>query len=204
MRARMDEKKLRRFYRMLSVPMIDFNCGELCAPRNGGIPNCCESESVVPVLFRDELRWHRKKNGNFWKKMPVRTKADREFVKDACSYYLFAVCGGPGQCRRPKRSLNCMTFPFEPHVDREGRVVGLVYKDEGDEECPLMKKSPGIYNPDYISNSIRFWQELIDLYEEEQELYMSESRKRERRVRRKGIKVRVFRAGNGTRSFYLK
>ncbi len=97
-----------------------------------------------------------------------------------------------------------MSFPFEPHVGRDGMVAGLVYKDEGDEDCPLMKKSPGIYNPVYIANSIKFWQELFDLYEEEKELYMSESRKRERRVRRNGRRVRVFTAGDRTKSFYLK
>ena len=55
-----------------------------------------------------------------------------------------------------------------------------------------MKKSRRIYNPVYIANSIVFWQELFDLYPEEKELYIHESGKRERRLKRQGKKIRVF------------
>jgi hypothetical protein len=114
-------------------------------------------------------------------------------VEESESYYIFSNCPGPKGCRRSKRSLNCMTFPFEPHVSKSGEVLGLVYTQNGDDNCPLMKKTRKIYNPQYISNSIIFWQELFDSYPEEKELYIHESRKRERRSKRKGERFRVFR-----------
>jgi hypothetical protein len=195
-KMKLTEKHLRRFYRLLSVPMIDFDCGRLCAPSNEGIPICCDNDSVVPILFREEFKLQKAK-GRFWKKMPVKTKADREFVKDSYSYYVFALCPGHENCLRSRRSLNCMTYPFEPHIDRKGRVVGLVYKDEGDEECPLVRRSWKIYNPVYISNSVLFWQELTDLVPGEKELYLSESRKRERKAKRMRKRIRIFTAEKG-------
>jgi hypothetical protein len=37
------------------------------------------------------------------------------------------------------------------------------------------------------------WREILNTYPEEKELYMGESRKRERRARRKGRKIRMLR-----------
>ncbi|GBD97460.1 hypothetical protein BMS3Abin06_02359 [bacterium BMS3Abin06] len=191
MKQRITEKKLRRFQRLLSIRMIDFDCGKLCAPKNNGIPFCCDNESIVPVLFHEEFNRHGK-NGKFWKKVPVRNDSIRKMIEESASYYVFSICPVPANCRRSRRSLNCMTFPFEPHVSRSGEVAGLVYTDNGKDGCALMKKSRRIYNPVYIANSIVFWQELFDLYPEEKELYIHESGKRERRLKRQGKKIRVF------------
>lgn len=193
MKTRMTEKHLRRFYRLLSVRMIDFDCGALCAPKNDGIPYCCENEYVVPILFRDEFNWHRN-NGNFWKRMPPINRTIRKFIDETVSYYVFSKCPGPGNCLRTKRSINCMTFPFEPHVGNEGEIKGLAYADSTEVKCPLIGRPEKIYNPVYISNSIKFWNELFTLYPEEQDMYMHESRKRERRFKRQGRRLRVFNA----------
>jgi hypothetical protein len=85
-----------------------------------------------------------------------------------------------------------MIFPFEPHVNQSGNVQGLVYTKNGSGDCPLMGKSQRIYNPSYIANSITFWHELFDLHPDEKELYIQESRKRERRSKRQGEKIRIF------------
>jgi hypothetical protein len=185
--------------------MIDFDCGRLCSPHNEGVPYCCDNETVVPVLFREELMKH-KKNGGYWKKMPVKTKADRKMVDELCSYNVYAVCPGSERCIRSKRSIVCMTFPFEPFVDRHGIVQGLVFKIDENNGCPLTRKSTGIFNPEYISSTVTFWQEFLDLLPDEKGLYVQESRRHARRVKRHGHKVRVFVAGNNgrARSFYLK
>lgn len=203
MKKRLTEKHLKRFYRLLSVRMVHFDCGELCAPGNEGIPYCCDDELVAPILYREELAWHRK-NGKFWGKMPVRNSADRKMVRELCSYNVYAECPGPQRCVRSKRSLVCMAFPFEPHVDRDGKVLGLVFIDEGSEECPLVRKPLRIYNPLYITNAIQFWQELIELIPDEKELYTSESRKRERRAKRRGERIRIITVDKGVKSYRLK
>ncbi len=189
----MTEKALRRFYRLLSVKMIDFDCGELCAPKNEGIPRCCENESCVPILFHEEYKWHRK-NGTFWKRMPPTTKEIKKFIEESEDYYVFSKCPGPGGCKRSKRSLNCMTYPFQPYVNNKGEVLGLSLVDGADNQCPLTKKPKKTFNPQYIANSIQYWKELFTVYPEEEELYIDETKKRERRARRQGRKVRIFKA----------
>ena len=191
MKSRITEKQLRRFYRLVSVPMIDFDCGKLCAPGNDGVPACCDNENVVPVLFREEYNLHRN-NGRFWKRMLPKNKTIKKFIDESASYYVFSSCPGPGGCRRSRRSLNCRTFPFEPHVSRDGQVLGLVYTNNANGECALLGKSQRIYSPVYISNSITFWQELFDVYPEEKELYIGESKKRERRFRKQGKRLRIL------------
>lgn len=203
MKKRLTERHLRRFYRLLSLPMTGFDCGELCAPGNGGKPYCCDGQLIAPVLFREELAWHRTRD-NFWKKMPVRSRSDRKMVDELSPSNVYAECPGPQKCIRSKRSLVCMTYPFEPHVDRDGKILGLVFIHEGSKDCPLVRKPFKIYNPDYIANAIQFWQELTDLLPDEKELYKGESRKRERRAKRRGDTVRIITVDKGVRAYRLK
>ena len=191
MRQRLSDRQLRRFYRLLSVRMTDFDCGRLCAPGNDGVPYCCDGSRCVPVLFREEYEWHRRRY-SFWRRMPVRTKQDRELVGRARAYNVFGSCPGPGGCRRPCRALVCRLFPFEPFVRDDGRVLGLVYQEERKQDCPLIGKPKGVYNPAYIRNAVRVWQEILDSVSSERDLYIGESRKRERRAARTGKRHRVL------------
>ncbi len=191
MKRKLTEKQLKRFYRLLSVRMTDFDCGSECAPENNGLPYCCDREQVTPVLFRDEYRWHRKR-GAFWKKMPIKTKKDKKLVEETCTYNVFSLCPGGESCRRTLRSLSCRMFPFEPFLDEKGTVTGLVYQDGENERCPLVGKPRHLYNQDYISNAIRVWQELVDTFPEEKEMYLRESRRRKRLVTRKGKPLTIF------------
>jgi hypothetical protein len=192
MKKRLTEKQLERFYRLLSVKMTEFDCGTFCAPKNDGIPFCCENEFVTPLLFHEEYRWHRQKS-TFWRRASLKNKDIKKMVDESASYYVYSFCPGSGACQRTKRSIVCRTFPFEPQVDKQGKVLGLVYINSGSENCSLIGQPQKIYNPKYIANSIKFWQELLDLYPPEKELYIDESRKRERRYKRKGKKLKIFR-----------
>ena len=192
MKRKLTEKKLKQLYRLLSVPMTDFDCGKDCAPQNNGVPYCCDQDKVTPVLFKDEYRWHRTQRG-FWRKMPVKTKSDRKLVEESCSYNVFAVCPGVQKCRRTVRSLTCRLFPFEPFLDSTGTVQGLVYQDGNNGSCSLMNKPQHVYNPLYIRNAIRVWQELVETFPEDKEMYLRESRKRTRQAARTKRPLRLFR-----------
>ena len=191
MKTRITEKQLRRFHRLLSVKMIDFNCGELCAPKNGGVPICCENDYVVPILFHEEFKWQRN-NGKFWKRMSPKNRTIRKFIDESESYYVYSQCPGPEGCIRSKRSFTCMTFPFEPHVSRNGDILGLVYVNGDKSTCSLIGRPRKTYNPVYIANALKFWKELFALYPEEQELYIQESRKRENRKKRQRKRFSIF------------
>lgn len=185
-------KQVKHFHRLLSVRMTDFDCGKLCASKNGDIPFCCDNREVAPVLYEREYRWL-KKCGDLWKRMPVRTKAERKLVEESLSFYVFARCRGHTRCSRALRSIACRTFPFEPFVDERGCVVGLIYQDEHGSRCPLVGKPRRAYNPNYITNALRFWWELLESLPEERKMYAKLSRERERLARRLGKSLRVFR-----------
>jgi hypothetical protein len=55
-----------------------------------------------------------------------------------------------------------------------------------------MEKPQHIYNQIYIRNTIRVWQELVDTFPEEKDLYIRESRKRTRQAARAGKPVCIF------------
>ncbi|MFC1461914.1 hypothetical protein ACFLQR_05295 [Verrucomicrobiota bacterium] len=185
------ERHLRRFHRLLSTPMLDFDCGKLCAGARGGVPYCCDNDREGPVLFREEYEW-RRKQGPFWQRMPIKTKEDRELVDESMDHYVFAICPGARSCQRRHRAIVCRIFPFEPHVNRSGRVLGLAYRDEKDKECPLVRQPPEIYKPRYVSNAILFWREFLNLVPDEKELYMRQSRNRVLRAKRGSREIPVF------------
>lgn len=185
------DKKLGRFYRLLSAPMTDFDCGKLCAPDNGGVPACCEAETTYPVLYVDEFKWLRKK-GKFWKRMRLKKKAARKLAGELHESSLLARCPGPAACKRASRAIVCRIFPFEPHLNEDGRVQGLTFNFDMEDRCPLIGRPESDFNPVYIRNSIIFWKELLALMPEEHDLYMEESDKLRRKFRRKGRKVPVF------------
>ena len=83
-------------------------------------------------------------------------------------------------------------FPFEPFLDDTGCVIGLVYQIGENEGCSLVGKPQGIYNPTYIANSIRVWQELVDIFPEEKDMYIRESRKLKYKSAQIGASVRFF------------
>jgi len=185
--------KLQSLYRLMSAPMADFDCGTLCAPRNNGVPFCCDPDMSVPLLFRDELRWHRR-HGNFWREMPL-DEPDRRRLAEQCNdrNEVLALCPGIRKCDRRKRALVCRVFPFEPHCDPRGRILGLVYNYTPEIPCPLRRRRKNIYNPEYLRNAIMFWKEIMEIFPEERDLYIKESKKLRRRFRRLGRRVPVFR-----------
>jgi hypothetical protein len=171
--------------------MTDFDCGKLCAPKNDGIPECCDPRTTFPILYRDEFKWH-KSRSNFWKRMRPRNKEARDLAKQLDDYVTMCDCPGGADCSRQLRSLCCRLFPFEPFVDKDGNVLGLTYNYEMEDRCPLIGKSQRSFNPEYIRNSITFWREFLDLFPEERELYTDECRKLERRFKRKRQKLAIF------------
>jgi hypothetical protein len=187
------EREFEELYKLLSVEMMDRDCGSLCAPLNDGIPYCCDRERAVPALYREEYAWQRAE-GPFWGRMRCRTEVDRALREsiEAGGYAVAALCPGPSRCDRTRRALVCRTYPLEPHLDEEGRLLGLTFTYAADHPCPLITKSRPRFNPAYLRNALRVWERLLQLYPEERELYIDESRRLRRRFRRRGKRVPLF------------
>jgi hypothetical protein len=170
--------QLARFYRLMSARMLDFDCGALCAPRNHGVPYCCDGEQVIPLVYKSELRWLAAR-GDQWRRMPSTEEPARTILDGAAPYNLCAMCTGPARCTRSLRALACRAYPLEPHLDYRGAVEGLVFLHDDADRCPLVAMPRSTFRPAYLRNALVFWQELVDALPEERELFILESGQRE-------------------------
>ena len=175
MKERLSRETLLELYELLSVPMTDFDCGELCAPLNEGIPICCDRKRTIPILFKDELRWHR--GGRFWKKSGCRSRDEREIAEEIDDIYEVARCPGPGACDRNKRALVCRFFPLEPYVDSQGNILTLRFNNDEGHECPLADMGISVFRQEYLRNAEIVWENILRIYPEERELYIEQSEK---------------------------
>ena len=189
---RLSSDELHELFDLMSHPMISFDCGELCREVGDGMPVCCDHNNFHPLLFTDEFEWLREHKKAGWKKFKPATKLEKNEVDTLCDHLIYADCPGIENCDRDHRALVCRLFPFEPHVDRTGNIVGLAFITEDSSKCPLVAKPLKTFEKKYTRASIKVWQKIIDTYPAEKELYISESRKRERRAQRKGKKVRIL------------
>lgn len=163
---KLDAAQWQQLYALLQEPMIDFDCGTLCAPGNGGIPVCCDEKLTKPVLFRGELTWHQQ-TSDFWQPVTESEELGPEEV--------YASCPGCNKCDRSLRALVCRTYPFEPFLDEEGALLGLTFNYYEAGRCPLLVKKDLVLNPQYILNSLLFWDFVFQHDEEQYELYMDNS-----------------------------
>ncbi len=190
-------------YAILRSPVTPWDCGPLCAPTNGGHPLCCQGEKVVPVLYRGELAWLLERTG-LWKTWRVRRPEDRSVRKDLHRDYRLGECRGAPWCEREHRSLNCRTFPFEPYIDHDGMLAGLVFDTAFTTHagrparhgltCPLGERWDWIL-PAYVEESLRFWRRVFELDPSEYEHQRDLSREHRRRMAQHGAQVRVLLPG---------
>lgn len=188
----MTHEELEKLFELMSHPMIAFDCGKLCSEAGGGMPICCNHNNFHPLLFQDELKWLCEHKEAGWKRFEPKSRFEKREVKEMCDHLVFADCPGIDNCDRDHRALVCRLFPFEPHVDSRGKVLGLAFITEDPEKCPLVSHPPETFSREYIQASMKAWQYIVDTYRAEKELYISESRKREKRAKRKGMELRVL------------
>ncbi|MBD3317643.1 MAG: hypothetical protein GF344_17790 [Chitinivibrionales bacterium] len=198
MKQRISDQELEELYELLSMDMLSYNCGELCAPGNDGVPYCCDT--AVPALYKEEYAWQRKK-GVYWKRMRCSTKDERTLRESIewDGYAVAAYCPGPDRCDRLRRALVCRTYPLEPHLDGRGELLGLTFNYSPDHRCPLVKKPKVRFRREYIRNAVKVWRRLLELYPEERAIFIDESRRVRRTFKRKGMEVPLFGAAAKTK-----
>ncbi len=184
--------ELHELFKLMENPMISFNCGELCRDAAEGTPYCCDHSNFHPLLFSDEYEWLKAHRGAEWEPFEPKTRLDKREVKSLSDHLLYANCPGIENCNRDNRALVCRFFPFEPHLDADGKVEGLAFITNDPMQCPLVKKPLETFNREYIDASIKVWQKIVDTYPAERDLYIAESRKREKRSRKKKRPFRIL------------
>lgn len=175
---------------LLQSPVTDFDCGTLCAPGNGGVPVCCHAERIVPVLYKVEMAVL-KRRSDLWRKYEPRTKDQHELASDMRGCDMLAVCKGAEHCERENRSLACRTFPFEPYLDHDRQLVGLVWNYDFAGTCPLIGSRHRI-QPRFIEECLAMWQRMFELSFRERMFYFRISQTMRRSFGQKRRRIPVF------------
>ena len=191
MKPRISDSDLLYFYGLLSVPMIDFDCGRYCGRRNNGTPVCCDPDIAVPVLYRDEYNYHRRRS-TFWRRMANRTDPQRRLWETVDRHNILCRCPGVDQCDRAERALVCRTFPFEPYLTNAGEWLGLVFQYTHREQCYLIGQPRRLFSEEYLRNSKTFWLAIFERLPSEREVYIAASQTLRRRFGQKRKKVPYF------------
>lgn len=116
----------RRVFERFTAPISRFDCGQKCAPHNGGEPYCCTTNHAIPILDKAEYALLRSRS-DLWHEFKPISAASRKVVADLPHYCVAAECKGAAFCERENRSMSCRAFPFVPYVTREREVPGLAY-----------------------------------------------------------------------------
>jgi hypothetical protein len=174
----------------LRSPVTDFDCGTLCAPGNDGIPVCCDRDRIVPVLYKTEYKLLRQRS-DLWSPFRPRTKQQASLGDDLRSCDKLCQCKGVAHCERENRSLACRTFPLEPYLDHDGRLVGLVYNFDFQGTCPLVGSRHPI-RPQYVDECMIMWEKAFSWSEEEWEFYFDHSETLRRSFGQKRKRIPVY------------
>ena len=177
----------------LTVPVTEIDCGTLCAPDNDGVPICCDKNRIVPVLYKPEYRLLRARS-DLWRPFRPQTRQQRELGEDMRSCDRLCECKGVAHCERDNRSLACRTFPLEPYLDHDGRLVGLVWNMDFEGTCPLVASRYKV-RQDYIEQAMAMWTKAFGWSEREREFYQGHSQTLRRSFGQKQRKIPVFTMG---------
>ncbi len=123
-KRRIQPSDFKQIYDIFSAPVSRFDCGQYCAPLNGGEPVCCSTDNAVPIVDRAEFALLQSRS-DLWRPHRPTDAGGKEVVRDLHSSCLAVECKGARHCERDNRSLACRAFPFFPYLDRNGDFIGL-------------------------------------------------------------------------------
>ena len=194
----LNEDEIEFYFSFLNEEITDYNCGTLCSPDNNGIPYCCTAEHAVPLLYKAEFSYLKKK-GDLWSKWIPVTRDDKEIAETADVDQVFCECKGVEHCIREQRSISCRTFPLEPYIDRRGAFIGLTFledfmekdPDTGKIKCPLTKKPKDI-RQEFVDSHYIFWEKIMFRRTDEYETYEDSSKDLRKNLKKHGSKFTVL------------
>jgi hypothetical protein len=124
----------RTLYDRFEAPITRLDCGKKCAPYNGGVPFCCDTQHAVPTAYRAE--WvYLQQNTDLWHLWEPEDTGEKSRLAQEAGNLILIECQGHQACQRGYRSLVCRAFPFFPYFDSTGRLLGLSYYWDYEDRC---------------------------------------------------------------------
>ena len=158
---------------IFDASVMPVDCGEKCAPLNGGIPVCCDTANAVPVMQVSEWK-HLRTRSNMWRSFKAYDAATLKITKELDSSCKAAECRGAANCERDNRSLACRTFPFFPYFTKEGEILGLSYYWNFEDRCWVISNM-ALVQADFIDEFLRAYEILFADDPAEREVYVEHS-----------------------------
>jgi len=184
------EKDFEYIYRHYDSTPVRFDCGTLCAPKNDGVPFCCDSGWLIPVMYEREFASLRERT-DLWKRFRPKTNHEKKIVEETDKSSIFGTCLGHERCDRRFRSVSCRVFPFEPYLDLEGNLLGLVYNYRLGNKCPLVDR-PKLISRKFVSDQLKMWKYIFEREPSERDVYRDESIQVRRYLSRKKKPIYIF------------
>jgi hypothetical protein len=126
-------------YAGFDAPLAELDCGQKCAPYNGGMPFCCDIHHTVPTAYPAE--WiHLQSSTDLWQVWQPDNEGHRDQLQTEAGNLILLECQMLTQsqhsertCRRDLRTFVCRAFPFFPYFNSQGELLGLsVYWEYAD------------------------------------------------------------------------
>lgn len=144
------------FYENFNAPVSRFDCGQKCAPLNGGSPVCCSTQAAVPVVHKVEFELLKTRT-DLWTKFKPYDFSTRQIVEELTHDCCAVECKGAQHCERDNRTIACRGFPFFPYLTRQREFVGIGTYWTFEDRCWMMS------NLEVVDR--KFVEEFIATYE---------------------------------------
>jgi hypothetical protein len=162
-------------YRRFDAPMVDRDCGLMCAPHNpSGKPFCCDICHAVPAAYHQEWAYLQPRTDlwHVWRgdECPDDGSDPEELRSDTPEHMLLLACKGPALCQRPYRAISCRQFPFFPYISSSYRFLGLAYEWVFENTCWVisnLERVNGVYREEFV----RVYDSIFARWQEDHESY---------------------------------
>ena len=154
MRSILTKEDFETVYRLLDVPPLETDCGELC-----GRICCQEYEPGVGMylLPGEEVMFTGREP---WLRWEYKRAKHHGFPPEWKGLVRFAMC--QGTCPRERRPIQCRTFPLMPYLDSSGRLEMKLDSLSGCLICPLVREPERhVLRQEFVENALQAWSILI-------------------------------------------
>lgn len=180
----------RKIFKFFNANVMHADCGEQCAPLNGGVPVCCDTENAIPVMQKAEWK-HLRTRSKMWRKYKPDNAHAQKVVDELADSCKAAECRGAHRCERDNRSLACRTFPFFPYFTKDGKILGLAHYWSFEDRCWVISNMGGV-TQDFVDEFIKAYKILFKADAEERQVFVDYSANMRRVFSRKKRPIYVI------------
>lgn len=152
-RSVLSKEDFEEVYRLLDVPPLESDCGELCGRK------CCQEyePGVGMYLLPGEESMFTGREP--WLRWSYKLARHHDFPGSWKGLVAFVMCRGT--CPREKRPIQCRTFPLMPYLSPEGELAVRLDTLAGSLICPLVT-GPDRHplRSEFVENVLKAWRIL--------------------------------------------